>query len=80
MSTEQIEIKTAISIDELRLIVEKYVHQDKMSYAEAICEICTAKEIDPEDMAKIIKGPLKAKLEAEAMERNVIKRTTGYIL
>jgi len=51
-----------------------------MSYTEAIIDICRDKEIDPEDIAKIIRGPLKDKLEAEAMERNIIKRTTAYLL
>jgi hypothetical protein len=35
--------------------------------------------IDPADMAKLVKGPLKLKLEAEAMNRNIIKRTTSTL-
>tara|TARA_B110000967_G_C18404204_1_gene325997 strand:+ start:353 stop:508 length:156 start_codon:yes stop_codon:yes gene_type:complete len=50
-----------------------------MSYAEAICHLCEEKQIDPEDMAKLVKGALKSKLEAEAMDRNIIKRTTSYL-
>jgi len=80
MMTDEIPIKPVITSDELRIKVEKYVHGDQMSYTEAIVDICKDKEIDPEDIAKIIKGPLKDKLEAEAMERNIIKRTTAYLL
>jgi len=47
-----------------------------MTYTEAIIEICEKKEIDPEDIAKLVKGPLKNKLEVEAMNLNIIKRTT----
>jgi hypothetical protein len=50
-----------------------------MSYAEAICHLCEQRMIDPEDMAKLVKGPLKVKLEAEAMNRNIIKRTTASL-
>lgn len=78
--TEEIPIKTVITFDELRLKVEKYVQSDKMTYTEAIVDICQDKEIDPEDIAKIIRGPLKEKLEAEAMELNIIKRTTAYLM
>lgn len=78
--TEEIPIKTVITFDELRLKVEKYVQLDKMTYTEAIVDICQDKEIDPEDIAKIIRGPLKEKLEAEAMELNIIKRTTAYLM
>jgi hypothetical protein len=77
---EEISIKTAITFDELRLKVEKYVQLDKMSYTEAIIDICQDKDIDPVDIAKIIRGPLKEKLEAEAMELNIIKRTTAYLM
>tara|TARA_B100000900_G_scaffold366762_1_gene342830 strand:+ start:237 stop:479 length:243 start_codon:yes stop_codon:yes gene_type:complete len=76
MSKEKIIIKPAITKDQLRLDVEKLVHGDGMSYTEAIIEICEQTEIDPEDIAKLVKGPLKSKLEVEAMDRNIIKRTT----
>ena len=76
MSKEKIIIKPAITKEQLRFEVEKLVYGDGMSYTESIIEICEQKEIDPEDMAKLVKGPLKSKLEVEAMYRNIIKRTT----
>jgi uncharacterized protein YdhG (YjbR/CyaY superfamily) len=80
MMTDEIPIKPVITFDELRMKVEKFVQTDEMSYTEAIIDICKDKDIDPEDIAKIIRGPLKDKLEAEAMELNIIKRTTAYLL
>ena len=65
--------------EELVLQTEMLVHKDHMTYAEAICHLCEQRMIDPEDMAKLIKGPLKVKLEAEAMSRNIIKRTTASL-
>ena len=65
--------------EELTLQTEMLVHKDEMSYAEAICHLCEQRQIDPVDMAKLVKGPLKIKLEAEAMDRNIIKRTTASL-
>ena len=76
---QKVVIKPSITKEELRLQVEKLVAHDGMSYTESIIEICEKKEINPVDMAKLVKGPLKLKLEAEAMDRNIIKRTTGTL-
>lgn len=76
---KKIIIKPAITKEQLRLEVEKLVHGDGLSYTESIIEVCNRKEIDPEDMAKLVKGPLKSKLEVEAMDRNIIKRTTSTL-
>lgn len=78
--TPETPFKPVITFDELRKLVETYVDIDKMTYSEAIVDICTDRQIDPEDIAKIVRGPLKEKLEAEAMERNIIKRTTAYLM
>lgn len=76
---KKIPVKMSITKEQLALQTEVLVHKDKMSYAEAICHLCEEKQIDPEDMAKLVKGVLKSKLEAEAMDRNIIKRTTSYL-
>ncbi len=78
-SKDKIIIKPAITKEQLRFEVEKLVYGDGMTYTEAIIEICEQKEIDPEDMAKLVKGPLKSKLQVEAMDRNIIKRTTSTL-
>ena len=75
MSKEMI-INPTITREDLRNQVEQLVHKDEMTYAEAICEVCASLTIDPEDIARIVTGPLRIKLEAEAMQRNVIKNTT----
>lgn len=80
MSKKQaVVIKPSVTKEELRLQVEKLVAHDYMTYTEAIIEICERRSIDPADMAKLVKGPLKLKLEVEAMDRNIIKRTTGTL-
>ena len=76
---QKVTFKPSITKEELRLQVEKLVSHDAMTYTEAIIEICERKQIDPADMAKLVKGPLKLKLEVEAMDRNIIKRTTSSL-
>jgi DNA-binding Xre family transcriptional regulator len=78
MSEEMI-ITPTITRDDLRNQVEQLVYKDKMTYAEAICEVCESLSIDPEDIVRIVTGPLKIKLEAEAMQRNIIKNTTSTL-
>lgn len=73
---QAIVITPSITKDDLRNQVELLVHKDKMTYAEAICEICEGLMIDPQDITRLVTGPLKAKLEAEAMDRNIIKNNT----
>jgi hypothetical protein len=55
--------------------VERLVRRDELRYAEAIMHICETHEIEPEDIARLVKGPLKAKIELEAMRRNIIPST-----
>lgn len=78
MSEEMI-ITPTITRDDLRNQVEQLVYKDKMTYAEAICEVCESLSIDPEDIVRIVTGPLRIKLEAEAMQRNIIKNTTSTL-
>ena len=79
MAKQPVVIKPSITREDLIIQTEILVQKDKMTYSEAICHICEEKQIDPVDMAKLVKGPLKVKLEAEAMDRNIIKRKTGYL-
>jgi hypothetical protein len=73
-------IKPKITLPELIEKVDFLVKNDNMSYSESIVEICEQLELEPEDVAKLVKkGPLKNKLEVEAMNRNIIKRTTASL-
>ena len=72
-------ITPSITKEDLRIQAEILVHKDKMTYAEAICDICEKLMIDPQDVKRIVTGPLKAKLEAEAIDRNIIKSDTSKL-
>ena len=60
--------------------VELLVASDSMRYSEALAHICEENEIDPKDLAKLVKGPLKKKVEMEAMRNHVIPNTKGNTL
>jgi|TARA_X000001316_G_C920189_1_gene34341 hypothetical protein len=80
MAKQKPTIKTKLALAELIELVEFLVKKDNMSYSEAICEICEQRQLEPEDVAKLIKkGPLKNKLEVEAMKRNIVKSSTATL-
>jgi len=80
MAKQKPTIKTKLTLVELIELVEFLVKKDNMSYSEAICEICEQRQLEPEDVAKLIKkGPLKNKLEVEAMKRNIVKSSTATL-
>jgi len=80
MSTEiETEIEKIIPIitkAELISRTEALVYDEGLGYAEAIVNICEELSIEPEDIAKLITGPLKNKLEAEAQKNNYLPRST----
>tara|TARA_X000001316_G_C921583_1_gene36067 strand:+ start:2158 stop:2442 length:285 start_codon:yes stop_codon:yes gene_type:complete len=80
MAQKKPEIPVAFTKKSLAEKVCLLVHTDGLKYSEALLEICEQHEIDPHDIAKLVKGPLKAKLEAEAMRYNVIPNTQGNSL
>jgi hypothetical protein len=60
---------------ELVLRAERLVKSDGLTYIEAILEICKELDIDPEDVSKLISGPLKDKIEAEGQRNNSLRRS-----
>ena len=68
-------IELAITKEDLITQTEKLVRKDDITYVQAICQICEDLELDPEDVAKIITGPLRTKLKVEAQNNNVLPKT-----
>ena len=44
-----------------------------MTYIEAVLQVCVDKQLDPEDMKPLIRGPMKDKIEAEARTLRMLK-------
>ena len=64
-----------LTTEQLSARVERLVSRDHMTYLESIIHICDDTGIDAEDMAKIVTGSLREKLEAEAQRNNILPRT-----
>jgi len=57
--------------------IESIVHENGgMSYVDAIVFFCEKNNVDVESVPKLISKPLKEKLKCEAMELNLLKRTS----
>ena len=58
-------------------MIEEAVVQKKLSYMDAILEICEKNNIEPEDVRKFVSPIIKDKLEAEAMSLNLLPKTNS---
>jgi len=57
--------------------IEKIAKENKgMKYMDSIVLFCEKNNIDIESIPKLISKPLKEKLKAEAIELNLLKRTS----
>lgn len=57
--------------------IEKITKENKdMKYMDAIVFFCEKNNIDIESIPKLISKPLKEKLKCEAIELNLLKRTS----
>ena len=54
-------------------LIEEKVISAKISYIDAVIEVCNARELDPGDVGKLISPIIKDKIEAEAVSLNMIK-------
>jgi|TARA_R110000744_G_scaffold49867_1_gene108119 hypothetical protein len=72
---KQMHIEMEIAITKQKLIdeVEFLVRADDLTYVEALMQVSEEYEIEPEDIGKMIDGPLKIKMEAESVQLNRIK-------
>ena len=58
-------------------MIEEAVVQKKLSYMDAILDICDKNDIEPEDVRKFVSPIIKDKLEAEAMSLNLLPKTNS---
>ncbi len=57
--------------------IESIAHDNKgMKYIDAIVHFCEKNNLDVESIPKLISKPLKEKIKCEAMEMNLLKRTS----
>jgi len=64
---------------EFAKLVEKTVKEQRNTYLDVVLDLCAKHGIDPEDSKKFISVPILEKLEAEAMQMNLIPRGNQLI-
>lgn len=55
-------------------LIERLVIEKRSNYLDTILDVCKERQIDPEDIAKLLSNPIKAKLEAEGMNLGYLKK------
>jgi len=65
---------TDMTID-LNLMIEKIVKDKKMSYMDTVLYYADDSDIEPETIAKMLNQSIKDKIEVEAQNLNMLKKT-----
>ena len=60
---------------DLNLTIEQIVRDTELSYMEAVLDYAKNSEIEPEAMAKMLNQSIKDKIEVEAQNLNMLKKT-----
>lgn len=60
-------------------LIESQVLEKRLSYIDAVVEVCDITNIDPEDVKKFISPVVKEKIEAEAMKLNYLPKQNELI-
>ena len=65
---------TDMTID-LNLTIEQIVKDTELSYMEAVLDYAKKSELEPEAMAKMLNQSIKDKIEVEAQDLNMLKKS-----
>ena len=71
-------VKWSVIIDmtiDLNLTIEQIVKDTELSYMEAVLDYAKKSELEPEAMAKMLNQSIKDKIEVEAQNLNMLKKT-----
>ena len=60
---------------DLNLTIEGIVKEKELSYMDAVLHYAQVLELEPEAMAKMLNQSVKDKIEVEAQELHLLKRT-----
>ncbi len=59
--------------ENISLQIEQFKQKTKMSYIDSFLDFCDERDLDPEELVNNIAKPLRLKLEAEFIERRMVK-------
>lgn len=67
-------MSTLEKLKDFSKMVEIHVKKHKISYIDAILELCETNNLEPEAISKSLSKPIKEKIELEATSKNLLKR------
>jgi hypothetical protein len=67
-----------MSQNEFALMIEGVARDNKQTHVEAVLKYCSDNYIEPEEIAKMIEGPLRDKIRANFVDINMLKRTASF--
>ena len=71
-------VKWSVIIDmtiDLNLTIEQIVKDTELSYMDAVLDYAKKSELEPEAMAKMLNQSIKDKIEVEAQDLNMLKKS-----
>lgn len=60
--------------NEFALFIEEIVREKRMTHMEAVLKYCEENFIDPEDISSLVNKNLKAKIELNMIESNLLPK------
>ena len=60
---------------DLNLTIEQIVKETELSYMDAVLDYARVSDIEPEAMAKMLNQSIKDKIEVEAQNLNMLKKS-----
>lgn len=64
-----------MSQHDFALMIEKIARDNKQTHIEAVLQYCSDNYIEPDEIAKMIDGPLKDKIRANYVDMNMLRKT-----
>lgn len=65
---------------ELQKEIYRRVSEGEVSHIEAVAEYCLDNDIEAEAIISLLSGPIRAKIEREASDLNLVKQKTPSLL
>jgi hypothetical protein len=67
-----------MSQQDFALMIERSARQNKQTHLEAVLAYCADNYLEPEEIAKMIEGPLKDKIRVNYAELGMLKKTASF--
>lgn len=67
-----------MSQQDFALMIERIARDNKQTHLEAVLAYCADNYLEPEDIAKMIEGPLKDKIRVNYVDMDMLPKTAAF--